>query len=83
VSVAEEVERIVASIHPLLVGQAPQVQGAALADLLATWVAGHIILGDAPETDALRRRLVEMHIEMVRKLVTLNAARLWAESGNA
>lgn len=68
------VERIVGSISPLLAGQPPEVQGAALADLLATWLAGHIRPGDPGETDATRERLLASHVEQVRILVGINAA---------
>lgn len=77
---AKEVERIVASICPMLAARPPQIQGAALADLLATWIAGHAIPGETIEIDALRERILELHIEMVRRLIILNAARLWAET---
>jgi hypothetical protein len=53
-------------IHPLLAGLPPQVQGAALADLLATWLAGH-----EPE---LREALLDLHIHTVRELVPINEA---------
>lgn len=76
----EEIERIVALIHPLLAGQPAAVQGFVLADLLATWLVGHVIPEDAPATDLLRERLIKIHIKTVRKIVPLNAARLWAES---
>jgi hypothetical protein len=77
---ADEVSRVVASMCPMLAGRPPQVQGAALADLLATWITGHIIPGKPSETEALREQIMEMHVEMVRELVSVNAARLWAET---
>ncbi len=73
---AECIERMVASISPLLAGNPPRAQGAALADLLATWLAGHIILGDPRETDALRERLLISHIKYVRALTAINAAEI-------
>jgi hypothetical protein len=53
-------------IHPLLAGHHPAVQGAALADLLATWLAGF-------EPD-LRDTLLDAHIRTVRELIPINAA---------
>jgi hypothetical protein len=55
-------------IHPLLAGQHPAVQGAALADLLATWLAGF-------DPDA-REALLDNHIHIVRELVPINAAQM-------
>jgi hypothetical protein len=39
---ARESQRLVAQIKPLLAGKPPEVQSAALADLLSMWIAGHI-----------------------------------------
>jgi hypothetical protein len=55
-------------IHPLLAGQHPAVQGAALADLLATWLAGF-------EPD-VREALLDNHVHTVRELVPINAAQM-------
>ena len=68
------VEPIVAAISPLLAGHPSPIQGAVLADLLATWLAGHIILGDPAGTDALRERLLAFHLVAVRELIPINAA---------
>ena len=48
-------------IHPILAGHHPAVQGAALADLLATWLAGF-------DPD-IREALLDNHIHTVRELV--------------
>ena len=68
-----DVQACVERIRPLLAGLDPGVQGAILADLLATWLAGHEFKGDAAVTRVLRRDLLASHIEHVRKLVPLNA----------
>lgn len=62
---AHEAARLCALIAPLLAGRGPGVQGAALADLLAMWIAGH-------NPDA-REELLKNHVEAVRTLVPLNA----------
>jgi hypothetical protein len=62
-----------ASIHPLLSGHPPQVQGAALANLMATWLAGHYADSDG-ETDQLRETLLAEHIEAVRRMIPVEAA---------
>lgn len=69
---ADAVEQLVELIRPLLAGRAPGIQGAALADLTAIWVAGHIILGKRTETEAMRERLLMGHMDMVRELIRLN-----------
>lgn len=76
-------EREVAEIESLmcaiLAGRAPEVQGAALACLLATWLAGHFatagnVRGD--DDNALRERLLRMHIAAVRELVPVEVDRI-------
>lgn len=69
-----DVEAIVRRARPALAGHPGPNQGAALADLLATWLAGHIIPGDPAETDALREDLLTRHIAAVRDLIPVNAA---------
>jgi hypothetical protein len=59
-------------IGPLLAGYPPQVQGAALADLLATWLAGHVT-PDRSSTNGLRRDILDQHLRAVRELVAENA----------
>jgi hypothetical protein len=62
-----------AHIWPLLAGHAPEVQGAALADLLAIWLAGHHVAGDEYATRSLRAELLAMHCAAVRTLTAINA----------
>lgn len=73
---AADVEAIVNRMRPVLAGHASPNQGAALADLLAIWLAGHIVPGRPAETNAMRERLLQFHIEMVRKLIPVNAAQV-------
>lgn len=72
----EEVMVLVARIRPLLAGRASHVQGGALADLLAIFLAGHIVPGNPAATDDLRERILQMHLEMVRELVPVNASEI-------
>jgi hypothetical protein len=53
-------------VHPILAGHHPAIQGAVLADLLATWLAGH-----DPE---VREALLEAHVHSVRERVPINEA---------
>lgn len=57
--------KLTESAAPLFAGQHPAAVGSALADLLATWLAGH------PES--ARERLLASHVEHVRLLVPVQA----------
>jgi hypothetical protein len=61
------------TIAPLLAGKPPHVQGAVLADLLATWLAGHHIAGDEDATRKVRADLLASHCSMVRELTSVHA----------
>jgi hypothetical protein len=63
-----EVEAIANAICPLLAGRKPRVQGAALADLVATWLKGHVIEDDPQATAELRKTLLVAHMKFVRVL---------------
>jgi len=69
-----EVDGLVADIKPLLAGRHPGVQGAALAELVALWVAGH-----AP---MIRDTIVRGHIEVIDKLVPLAERELFGPLGH-
>lgn len=64
----EVVRLIVARALPVLGGHHPANQGAALADLLATWLAGH--------PPAFRDELLAFHLKAVRQLTLINAEAL-------
>jgi hypothetical protein len=68
-----EIAAVVERIKPILMGRAPEIQGAILADLLATWLAGHHVEGDEDATRKLRADLLAIHCGEVRNLVTVNA----------
>jgi hypothetical protein len=68
---ARRVHELVDRIKPILAGEAPNVQGAVLADLLAMWLAGHVIMGDPKETEKMRERALEIHIATVRALIPI------------
>jgi hypothetical protein len=68
-----EVVAIVERIRPLLAGHSPDVQGAALADLLGLWLAGHHVAGNRRATWAMRDELLDEHCIAVRELTSLNA----------
>jgi hypothetical protein len=68
-----EIAAIVDRVRPLLAGHSPEIQGAALADLLAIWLAGHHVAGDEHATRTMRAELLAMHCGEVRNLTTVNA----------
>jgi len=57
-------------IGGLLHGLDPQFQGAILADLLATWLAGHF------GSSSLREELLQIHVKTVRALIPCNEREL-------
>jgi hypothetical protein len=63
---ARAVTQLVERIRPLLAGKDPEVQGCALNDLVAIWVAGHGVWDDPAETARLREELIDMHAAQVR-----------------
>jgi hypothetical protein len=69
----ETVIALVDRIRPILAGQPAEIQGAALADLLAIWLAGHHVAGDENATRKLRAELLASHCIGVRGLVGVNA----------
>jgi hypothetical protein len=71
---AVEAQNLAEKIGLLLAGHDPEVQGAALADLLALWLAGHIAPGDKKATDEVRRLLLDAHVKAVLELVPINEA---------
>jgi hypothetical protein len=68
--VISEIEHIVNQIRPLLAGRGPNIQGAVLVDLLATFLAGH-----RPD---LRDEMLAIHIKYVRELIPVCEAEIFA-----
>jgi hypothetical protein len=60
-----------AAMGKLLHGKHQLVQGAALADALATFIAGHIVLDDPEGTKQFREHLLALHIDAVRQLIPI------------
>jgi len=71
---AKAVQALVKKMMPLLKGKPPEVQGAALADLLAMWLAGHLDRSDpeGEKTALLREATLELHLMAVRALIPIN-----------
>lgn len=56
-------------LREVIAGHSPELQGAALADLLSIWLAGHLIVGDPEATSSHREELLQLHIGCVRDLI--------------
>lgn len=69
-----EFEALSNRIKPLLAGQRPEIQGAALADLVSIYFAGH--------HPALREQQINIWIKAMRKLIPVNEAELFGKSEN-
>ena len=68
-------QSLVDRISPILHGHDRQVQGAVLANLLATWLTAHCVRDDRLQTILLRGRIFHDHMKVVRDLTKLNAMR--------
>jgi hypothetical protein len=68
--------RVSKHIQPLLRGLPSEVQGAALADLLSLWLAGHFVAGSTDETAMLREAVLAEHIECVRGMIPSSEAEI-------
>jgi hypothetical protein len=69
----QEVDALVEQVGNLLHGRGPELQGAALADLVAIYFAGH--------HPALRHECIELWIKCMRDLIPPNEAQLFERSG--
>jgi hypothetical protein len=68
----KDVTALVKRVRRYFSGQSAHVQGAALANLLATWLARHVEPDHPEETKRLREELLEMHLVTVRALIDIN-----------
>lgn len=67
-----EVHELIQACGALLAGHSPHVVGAVVADLTATYLAGHLDLASKENTHRLRAKLLEMHTTAVIKLIPVN-----------
>jgi hypothetical protein len=71
------VEARATTLHHHLRGMPPELQGAVISHLLATWIAGHQAEPGAEEKLAMfRDELLNQHIDLVRTLIPLEEARI-------
>ena len=73
---AAEISALSDQMSEILADTPPDVRGAALADLLALWIVGHVDeSGNAGRTTRLRERLLKTHVQGVHKLVDFYSRR--------
>lgn len=70
----QQIERAVAAIHAQLAGRSPEIQGAILADLVATHLVGH--------PSVLREEMLQLFVATVRKLIPINHRSLFGDAGH-
>lgn len=68
----KEFEELIEAIRPMLADKGAEVQGCVLAELVATWVAGHVALGDPKTTKMVHEQVLQMHVVAVEALVDIN-----------
>lgn len=66
-----EMNAIVEQIRPILSGQQPELIGCVLADLTATWIAGHFVYSSNEGTREWREVLLRLHVEAVQAILAL------------
>jgi hypothetical protein len=62
---------LIEAISKTLAGHPSRIQGCTLADLLATWLAGHILTSPG-DTNVMREQLLQNHLVTVRRLIPIN-----------
>lgn len=67
--VATACDAVVKEARPLLAGKPPEVQSAALAELMTTYLLGHRVLGNPDGQTALRKDLFHAWCHLVANLM--------------
>jgi hypothetical protein len=70
---ARRAMRLAGKLARQLKGKGSKVQGAALADLTAIWLASHVVPGDPAGTERLRANMLAEQIAAIAKLTKVNA----------
>ena len=68
---ARAAEKLARRCYPILSGQERNVQGAALVDLVAHHLAGHVVVGDEQATALFREMMLEAFIRAVRGIMPI------------
>lgn len=62
----DKLDEMMEAVKPIFEGVQPNIQGAVLGNLVALWLGGHYIAGDAAI-----EYLLDMHIKQIRALVPI------------
>lgn len=71
-SLGKDIDAVVDSIRPFLVGRDTGLQGAVLCELVAMHLAGHM----GPDAAKVRKMLLKLHVETVRRLIPIHEERI-------
>lgn len=61
-------------MRPLMSQLPSNIQGGVLASLLASWLAGHELVGDRKGTLAVQKTLMNQHFQLIRDLLLAQQA---------
>jgi hypothetical protein len=70
----KEVVDAVNGVAEVLIPCEPDLQDFVLAEALATFIARHVVPGDAAETRVMQEEILAAHIEGVRKMIPVRVA---------
>jgi hypothetical protein len=73
-AITDEAKRLAFECYPLFAGKDRTVQGAALVELVARHLAGHVIVGDTEQTERLREHLLEAFVTTIKDLIPIIVA---------
>jgi hypothetical protein len=69
--IADDAETLARQCYPIFAGHPAPVQGAALVELVARHLAGHVLLGDPNKTKQLRADILKEFVRTVEALVPI------------
>lgn len=74
-AVLDQVDSMMEACKPIFAGVVPNIQGAVLGNLVALWLGGHYLAGEAA-----MEYLLDMHLKQVRALlpIYIDELRDWA-----
>jgi hypothetical protein len=70
-SMTDEALRVSKACHPILAGEPNSIQSAALVDLVASHIAGHVVPGNPKQTAILRAELLDLFMDAVKQLIPI------------
>lgn len=68
-NILDQVQPAVDSMSAILAGRPPDIQSVILADLLAMWLCGFVVMSDPGATKRIRDRMLARHMKLVVDLI--------------